>query len=301
MAPRQAALPAVKLTNWPQERDRRLRPRPAGERRVSSLRRPRIEYTLVRRRLSRPDRPAADADEADAFVHDKSPDAYEKLVDRCSRSPHYGERWARRWLDLARYADTNGYEKDRPRTIWPYRDWVINALNADMPFDQFTIEQLAGDMLPGATLGAERSPPAFIATRCSTRKAASIRSSFASTRCRPRRHHGHRLARADARLLPSATRTSSIRSRTREYYQLWRSSTTPTSRRSTCRTRRSRRERSELETQIATAKPNCAQFLPDRWRRRDDPRSTKSAARTWKRDSSWLKSRAREGGRVDAC
>ena len=73
-------------------------------------------------------------------------------VDRLLASPHYGERWARRWLDLARYADTNGYEKDRPRSIWPYRDWVIQALNADMPFDRFTIEQLAGDMLPGATL-----------------------------------------------------------------------------------------------------------------------------------------------------
>jgi Protein of unknown function (DUF1549) len=66
-------------------------------------------------------------------------------------SPHYGERWARRWLDLARYADTNGFEKDRPRSIWPYRDWVIRALNADMPFDQFSIEQLSGDMLPNAT------------------------------------------------------------------------------------------------------------------------------------------------------
>ena len=60
--------------------------------------------------------------------------------------------FARPWLDLARYSDTNGYEKDRPRTIWPFRDWVINAIAADMPFDQFTIEQLAGDMLPGATL-----------------------------------------------------------------------------------------------------------------------------------------------------
>lgn len=63
----------------------------------------------------------------------------------------YGERWARAWLDLARYADTNGYEKDRPRTIWPYRDWVIRAFNSNMPFDQFTVAQLAGDMLPGAT------------------------------------------------------------------------------------------------------------------------------------------------------
>ncbi len=78
--------------------------------------------------------------------------AIETLADKLLASPRYGERWARRWLDLARYADTNGYEKDRPRSIWPYRDWVINALNADKPFDQFTIEQIAGDMLPGATL-----------------------------------------------------------------------------------------------------------------------------------------------------
>jgi hypothetical protein len=92
-------------------------------------------------------------EEADAFVNDPSPDAYERLVDRLLASPHYGERWARRWLDLARYADTNGYEKDRARSIWPYRDWVIAALNADLPFDQFTIKQLAGDMLPNATLG----------------------------------------------------------------------------------------------------------------------------------------------------
>ncbi len=78
--------------------------------------------------------------------------AIETLADRLLASPRYGERWARKWLDLARYADTNGYEKDRPRTIWPYRDWVIAALNADKPFDQFTIEQIAGDMLPGSTL-----------------------------------------------------------------------------------------------------------------------------------------------------
>ncbi len=90
-------------------------------------------------------------EEVKAFVLDASPYAYEKLVDRLLASPAYGERWARRWLDLARYADTNGYEKDRPRSIWPYRDWVISALNDDMPFDQFTIKQLAGDMLPGAT------------------------------------------------------------------------------------------------------------------------------------------------------
>ncbi len=90
-------------------------------------------------------------EQADAFLKDRHPDAYERLVDQLLASPHYGERWARRWLDLARYADTNGYEKDRQRSIWPYRDWVIKAFNADMPFDQFTIAQIAGDMLPNPT------------------------------------------------------------------------------------------------------------------------------------------------------
>src|SRR5204863_6598637 len=76
----------------------------------------------------------------------------EHLVSSLLAPPPYGKRWARRWLDLARYADTNCYEKDRPRNIWPWRDWVVKALNADMPFDEFTIEQLAGDMLPDATV-----------------------------------------------------------------------------------------------------------------------------------------------------
>jgi hypothetical protein len=89
--------------------------------------------------------------ELTAFLNDTRPDAYERLVDRLLASPHFGERWARRWLDLARYADSNGYEKDDRRSIWKYRDWVINALNRDMPFDEFTIEQIAGDMLPNAT------------------------------------------------------------------------------------------------------------------------------------------------------
>jgi mono/diheme cytochrome c family protein len=89
--------------------------------------------------------------DVDAFISDKSPDAYEKMIDRLLASPHYGEHQARFWLDQARYADTNGYEKDERRTIWPYRDWVINAFNHDMPFDQFTIEQIAGDLLPDAT------------------------------------------------------------------------------------------------------------------------------------------------------
>lgn len=76
---------------------------------------------------------------------------YAALVDHLLMRPEYGERWARHWLDVARYADTNGYEKDRDRSIWPYRDWVVSAINSDLPFDEFTIEQLAGDLLPDAT------------------------------------------------------------------------------------------------------------------------------------------------------
>jgi len=108
-------------------------------------------YTLVRRLyldlIGLPPTP----EQADAFVEDDDPLVYAKLVSRLMASEQYGEHWARHWLDLARYADTNGYEKDRPRSIWPYRDWVLSAINEDLPFDQFTIQQIAGDMLPGAT------------------------------------------------------------------------------------------------------------------------------------------------------
>ena len=108
-------------------------------------------YRLIRRlSLDLTGLPPSAAD-ADAFAADPSDEAYEGFVDRYLESPAYGEHWARNWLDLARYADTCGYEKDSPRTIWPFRDWVINALNADMPFDQFTIEQIAGDLLPDPT------------------------------------------------------------------------------------------------------------------------------------------------------
>jgi len=148
--PSQAQVPKVKNRAWPQHPldsfilakldANGLKPSPAADR-----------HTLIRRLsldlIGLPPTP----EEVDAFVNDSSPKAYEKLIDRLLASPHYGERWSRRWLDLARYADTNGYEKDRPRIIWPYRDWLIKAINADMPFDQFTIHQLAGDLLPGAT------------------------------------------------------------------------------------------------------------------------------------------------------
>ena len=91
------------------------------------------------------------AAELDAFLKDTRTDAYERLVDRLLASPHYGERWGRVWLDLARYSDSDGYTIDAPRDIWKYRDWVIDSLNRDMPFDQFVVEQLAGDLLPNPT------------------------------------------------------------------------------------------------------------------------------------------------------
>ena len=90
--------------------------------------------------------------QVDAFVDDDSPTAYESVVDELLRSEHYGERWGRHWLDQARYADSNGYTFDNARVIWPYRDWVIGAINEDMPFDEFTVQQLAGDLLPEPTI-----------------------------------------------------------------------------------------------------------------------------------------------------
>jgi mono/diheme cytochrome c family protein len=109
--------------------------------------------TLIRRLsfdlLGLPPKP----DDVEAFVNDSNPRAYEALVDRLLASENFGERWARHWLDLARYADSDGYEKDAVRPYaYLYRDWVINAINRDMPFDEFSIEQLAGDLLPDATL-----------------------------------------------------------------------------------------------------------------------------------------------------
>jgi len=89
--------------------------------------------------------------ETDRFLADKSPEAYALKVEELLASPHFGERWGRHWLDAARYADSDGFEKDKPRFVWAYRDWVVNALNRDLPYDQFITEQLAGDLLPRAT------------------------------------------------------------------------------------------------------------------------------------------------------
>ncbi len=148
--PTRPAIPKVWNRDWPRDaidsfvlarlEKRGLQPSPEADR-----------HTLIRRvyldLIGLPPSPA----QVDAFVNDKSPQAYQRVVDQLLASPGFGERWAQMWLDLVRYADSMGYEKDRPRTIWPYRDWVIEALNNDMPFDQFTIEQLAGDLLPEAT------------------------------------------------------------------------------------------------------------------------------------------------------
>jgi len=148
--PVRPALPAVKDSGWPRNgidhfilarlEAEGLQPLPEAER-----------ATLIRRvSLDLIGLPPSPRD-VRAFVRDRGPGAYERLVERLLDSPHYGERWAVPWLDLARYADTNGYEKDERRSHWLYRDWVIEALNRDMAFDEFTVAQLAGDLLPGAT------------------------------------------------------------------------------------------------------------------------------------------------------
>src|SRR5262245_62093910 len=117
-----------------------LKPSPEADR-VTLLRRLHLDLTGL---------PPSVA-EVDAFLADKSDKAYERAVERLLESPHYGERWARHWLDAARYADSDGYEKDKSRQVWFYRDWVVNAFNRDLPYDRFIIEQFAGDQLPNAT------------------------------------------------------------------------------------------------------------------------------------------------------
>ena len=143
--------PAVKDVAWPESpidsfilarlEKERIAPSPPADK-VTLLRRVYLDLVGL---LPSPE-------EVREFVADTQPDAYDRLIDRLLASPHYGERWGRHWLDQARYADSDGYEKDGKRPFaWRYRDWVIAALNADQPFDQFTVEQIAGDLLPGAT------------------------------------------------------------------------------------------------------------------------------------------------------
>jgi len=151
VAPRPQALPTVKLTHWPKQPLDRfilarlekegLQPSPEAEK-TELLRRVSLDLTGL----------PPTAEEQAAYMADSSPNAYEKQVDRLLASPRYGERWAAMWLDLARYADTKGYEADRARPgVWPYRDWVIDAFNRNVPYDKFVITQLAGDLLSNAT------------------------------------------------------------------------------------------------------------------------------------------------------
>jgi len=147
--PVRPALPEVGRRDWPRNPiDRFVLARLEAEGLTPS---PEADRTTLARRVSLdltglPPEPK----EVARFVNDPAPDAYEAMVDRLLESPAYGERWARVWLDLARYADTKGYEKDLRRSIWRYRDWVVDAFNADLPYDRFTAEQLAGDLLPGS-------------------------------------------------------------------------------------------------------------------------------------------------------
>jgi hypothetical protein len=152
LPPQRPALPAVKNAAWPRNgidpfilarlEKEGLRPSPEATR-EALIRRVTFDLTGLPPTLA----------EIDAFLADTSPGAYEKVVDRLLASPRYGERMVLEWLDAARYSDTNGYQTDGTRPMWPWRDWVIDALNNNMPFDQFTVEQLAGDLLPKATLG----------------------------------------------------------------------------------------------------------------------------------------------------
>ncbi len=148
--PVRPALPEVSDAHWPKNAidnfvlarldSEGLKPSPETDR-----------FTLIRRvTLDLTGLPPT-PEEVQAFVNDSSADAYEKVADRLLASPRYGERMAARWLDAARYADTNGYQTDGERSMWRWRDWVIDAFNRNMPFDRFTVEQIAGDMLPGAT------------------------------------------------------------------------------------------------------------------------------------------------------
>jgi hypothetical protein len=150
-SPRGSTLPSVSDSSWPRNQidhfvldrlqDEGLKPSSEASR-ETLIRRVTFDLTGL------PPTP----EEIDAFLSDDAPDAYEKVVDRLLSSPRYGEQMAQAWLDLARYADTHGYHYDNERTMWPWRDWVISAYNRNLPFDQFTTEQLAGDLLSDATI-----------------------------------------------------------------------------------------------------------------------------------------------------
>ncbi len=148
--PARPALPAVAARQWSRNGiDRFVLARLEEQGMTPSLRAD--DYTLVRRLYLDLIGLPPTVEEADRFVRSKQPDKLEALIEHLLASPHFGEHQAVPWLDLARYADTNGYARDNPRSLWPWRDWVIQAFNRNVPYDRFTIEQLAGDLLPSPT------------------------------------------------------------------------------------------------------------------------------------------------------
>src|SRR5688500_10450242 len=177
VAPSRPSLPAVRDRKWSRTSIDRfvlakieaagLTPNPEAERRAL-IRRVSLDLTGLPPR----------AEDVDAFLADKSSDAYEKVVARLLSSPHYGEHRARYWLDAARYGDTHGIHVDNYREIWPYRDWVIEAFNRNLPFARFSIEQLAGDLLPNPTL-AQRIATGFNRCNVTTNEAGIIEDEYA--------------------------------------------------------------------------------------------------------------------------
>ncbi len=174
--PHRKDLPSVSDANWPQGAidsfvlakldQEKLKPSPATDK-ETLLRRVTFDLTGLPPTLA----------EMDAYLADDSPHAYEQVVDRLLQSPHYGEHMARFWLDAARYGDTHGLHLDNYREMWPYRDWVVRAFNDNMPYDQFTIEQLAGDLLPDATLD-QQIATGFCRCHVTTNEGGSIEEEF---------------------------------------------------------------------------------------------------------------------------
>ena len=200
IAPRRAPVPDVKNTAWARNPIDRfilaelekhgLQPAAEADRRTLA-RRLSLDLTGL------PPLPA----EVEAFVNDKAPDAYEKYVDHLLKSPHWGEHRARYWLDAARYADTHGIHFDNFREIYAYRDWVINAFNKNQRFDQFTIEQIAGDLLPNPTLD-QRIATGFNRCNITSNEGGLIAGRVpGAVHARPHGDRGRRLARHDAELL----------------------------------------------------------------------------------------------------
>jgi hypothetical protein len=176
VAPERPAPPAVKNQKWTRNgidafvlarlEKENLRPSPEADK-ATLIRRVSLDLTGLPPTIN----------EVDAFLADHSPEAYSKVVDRLLNSPHYGEQMARYWLDAVRYADSHGYHIDGPRDIWAYRDWVIHAFNSNMSFDRFTIEQLAGDLLPEATT-EQRIASGYMRCNMTSNEGGAIESEF---------------------------------------------------------------------------------------------------------------------------